>query len=100
MGYRYPGDEQMAAIEVSPISGRKLANAAIRRAGRVGNPYALGPRRKPAGIGTLHCRGPGKAQINVAFLVAGPPRAVSAVIGFDDEAAAKQATSLIQKAAK
>jgi hypothetical protein len=102
MGYRHPAAEGRAAIEVFPITGKKLA-AAARAAG-------LGP----ATIATLLVEGDNKpgcgyaiakmiaaGGINIAFFVAqviGKKFAV--VIGFDTEDDAKKAAPLIKKAAK
>jgi len=78
MGYRYPGPSTKAAVEIYPVAGKKLTDAA-RRAGL-----------SPASI----------AGINMTFLVAQVlGRRYSAVVGFDTEADAGAAAALIKKAA-
>jgi hypothetical protein len=102
MGYRYRGEGQKAAIEVCPVSGRKSTAAA----GKVGLAASAIPTlliqgdNKP-GMGHAIAQAIAEAGINVAFLVAQVlDDRFSAVMGFDDEAASKQATTLIKKAVK
>jgi hypothetical protein len=101
MGYRFPGQESQAAIEVYPVSGRKMQQAA-RSAGL-----------RPSGIPTLLLEGENRpalghalaqaladAGINLAFLVAQViGRRYLAVIGFESEADARRAGAIIKKAA-
>ncbi len=102
MGYRFPGDEQNAAIEVAPVSGKKVAKAA-GEAGLSACPIpalVVQGDNKP-GMGHAVAEALAAAEINVAFLVAQVlDGRFSAVIGFDDEAASAKATPLIKKAAK
>lgn len=101
MGYRLPGIEAKAAIEIYPISGRKMAAA------------ATGAGLADAAIPTILVEGdnkPGLAHkiaqtiadtgVDLSFFVAQAiGRKYSAVIGFENAADAKKAASLIKKAA-
>jgi hypothetical protein len=100
MGYREPGEAQ-AVIELFPVGGKKLT-AAMAGAG-------LGPSAIPtllvtgdnrAGLCEGMARGVADAGINIAFVVAqAVGRQFSAVFGFESEADAARATTLIKKAA-
>jgi hypothetical protein len=99
MGYRYPGNEGKAAIELYPISGRKLA-AAAKAAGIEPSPTPAllveGDNRP--GLGHAIAQAIAEAAINVAFLVAQViGRRYSAVIGFETAEEAKKAATLIKK---
>ena len=102
MGYRYSGDGNKAAIEVAPVSGRK-STAAASKAGlsAAGTAALLVQGDNRPGLGHAIARAIAEAGINVTFLVAQviEPR-FSAVIGFEDETEAKEATALIKKAVK
>ena len=102
MGYRYPGDEDKAAIEVCPVSGKKsttIASEAGLAASAIPTLLVQGDNRP--GLGHAIAAALAEAEINVTFLVAQViDERFSAVIGFEDEAASKQATALIKKAAK
>ena len=101
MGYRYPGKETRAAIELYPVSGKKVTDA------------ASGAGLAPSAIPALLVEGddkPGLAHdlaqtlagvgINMSFFVAqAVGRKFSAILGFDTEADAKNAVPLIKKAA-
>ena len=102
MGYRYHGDEHKAAIEVCPVSGRK-STAAASKAGLAASaiPTLLVQGDNRPGLGHAIAQAVAEAGINVTFLVAQVIDArFSAVMGFEDEAASKQATTLIKKAVK
>jgi hypothetical protein len=100
MGYREPGEAQ-AVIELFPVGGKKLT-AAMAAAG-------LGPSAIPtllvtgdnrAGLCEAMARGVADAGINMAFVVAqAVGKQFSAVFGFESEADAARATTLIKKAA-
>jgi hypothetical protein len=101
MGYRYPNGRK-AAIEICPVSGKKTA-AAAEKAGLAasGIPTLLvqGPDRPGLGHGIAQAMA--DAGINLGFLVAQVVGdQFSAVIGFEDEAEAQKAVTLIKKAAK
>jgi len=102
MGYRYPGEENKAAIEVCPVSGKKPATAASK-VGLAASamPTLLVQGENRPGLGHAIAQAIAEAGINVTFLVAQViGTQFSVVIGFQDEAAAKSATALIKKAAK
>ncbi len=102
MGYRYPGDGHKAVIEVCPVSGKKSTTAASK-AGLAASaiPTLLVQGDNRPGLGHAIAQAVAEAGINVTFLVAQVIDAqFSAVMGFDDEAASKQATTLIKKAVK
>jgi hypothetical protein len=102
MGYHLHGAADRAVIEVSPVSGKKATSAA----GSAGlaaaeTPTLLVQGDNRPGLGHAVAQAIADAGINIVFLVAQVVDAkFSAVIAFEDEAAAKQATSLIKKAAK
>jgi hypothetical protein len=101
MGYRFPGSEGKAAIEIYPVSGKKLTTA------------AAGTGLAASGIPTLLVEGDNKPGLahriaqtladsgaDMSFFVAqAMGRRYSAVIGFENEADAKKAATLIKKAA-
>jgi len=102
MGYRHPTAEGKAAIEVFPITGRKLVAAA----GAAGLSAAAIPTllvegdNKP-GLGHAIAQTIAAAGINIAFLVAQViGEMFAAVIGFETEDDAKAAAPLIKKAAR
>ena len=100
MGYRYPGEESRAAIELYPVSGKKAA-AAARDAGLSASeiPTLLVEGDDKPALGYAISRAIADAGINLAFLVAQViGRRYSAVIGFDTEADAKKAAGLIKRA--
>ena len=102
MGYRYPGDESKAAIEVFPVAGKKQMTAA-QRAG-------LTPAEFPAllvegddrpGLGHRFATAVSDRGINLTFLVAQVVgRKYSAIFGFETKEDAKAAAAVIKKAAK
>ena len=102
MGYRFPGEGNRAAIEVCPVTAKK-STAAAARAGLVASdiPTLLVQGENMPGLGHAIAQAVAEAGINVMFLVAQVIDArFSVVIGFEDEAASKEATTLIKKAAK
>jgi hypothetical protein len=97
MGYRYPGNETQAAIELFPVDG-KQASAAAKRAG-------LAPADIPAFI-VSGANKPGRVYslvkrisdggINLAFVSAqAVGKKFSAVMGFEKESDAKRAEAII-----
>lgn len=99
MGYRYPGNEAKAAIEVFPVKGKKSA-AAAQAAGMktpsISTLLVEGDNRM--GLGHLIAQGLAGAGINVDFFVAQViGRKYSAVIGFETPEDARKATMLIKK---
>jgi predicted amino acid-binding ACT domain protein len=102
MGYRHPGDESKAAIEVCPVTGKKSLTAA-RAAGLAASsiPTLLVEGDNQPGLGSAISQAIAEAGINLSFLVAQVVGTrFSAVIGFEDEEASRKASSLIKKVAK
>jgi hypothetical protein len=102
MGHHPHGVPDTAVIELCPISGKKVTTVA----GKVGLTAATIPTllvqgdNRP-GLGHDIAHAIAEAGINITFLVAQViGTQFSAVIALPDEAAAKQATTLIKKAAK
>ena len=101
MGYRYPGDETKAAVELYPIASKKSTGVA-QQAGLSASsiPTLLVEGDNRAGLGHAISQAISAAGVNLAFLVAQVVgRKYSAVIGFESEVDAKTATALIKKAA-
>lgn len=102
MGYRYPGHEEKAAIELHPIAGKKLT-AAAQRAGLndASIPTLLVQGENKPGLGHAIAQAIADGGINLDFLVAQVVEGrYSAVLGFDSGADLKKATPLIKKAAQ
>jgi len=100
MGYRIPGAENRAAIEVYPVSGKKVT-AAARSVGLSdsGIPALLVDGDDRTGLGAAIARGVAEAGINMIFLMAQVVgRRYSAILGFESSADAKKAASVIKKA--
>ena len=100
MGYRFPGNETKAAIEVYPVSGKKATNAASSAglsASTIPTLLVEGDNRQ--GLGKAIAEAMAEAGINLGFLVTQViGRRYSSVIGFESEEDAKRATGLIKKA--
>lgn len=101
MGYRFPGNETRGAIELYPVTGRKLT-AAAKTAGLEASaiPTLLLEGDNQPGLGHAIGQAIAEAGINLAFFVAQViGKRYSAVIGFDKPEDAKKAASLIKKTA-
>jgi len=102
MGYRFPQAPERAAIELYPITGKRLT-AAAQQAGLTEAkdiPCLLVEGDNRAGLGAAIGRGLADAGINVAFLMAQVlGRKFTAAIGFDDESAATNGARIIKQAA-
>lgn len=100
MGYSMPGDETKSVIEVYPVTGRKAMSGAQNAGlGASKIPSLLVEGDNKPGLGHSIAKAIGDARINIAFLVAQVVgRRYSAVIGFDSEDDARNATTLIKKA--
>ena len=101
MGYRYPGQGGRAAIEVSPVVGRK-ATVAAQGAGLAPAPIPtlLVQGDDQPGLGYALAEAMAAAGINLNFLVAQVVDGrYSAIFGFDSDAEADMASGLIKKAA-
>lgn len=101
MGYRYPGHEEKAAIELYPIANRKLVTAAENAGLKASSiPTLLVEGDNKPALGHAIANAVAGAGINLNFLVAQVlGRRYSAVIGFDSEADLKKAVPLIKRAA-
>jgi hypothetical protein len=102
MGYCYPGDRTKAAVELFPVTGKK-ATAAAQSAGLApsGIPALHVEGENRPGLGHVVTRALADGGVNLDFLVAQViGRKYSAVIGFEHDADADKAISLIKKAAK
>ena len=100
MGYRYPGNEARAAIELYPISGKKVS-AAAAEAGLAASsiPTLLVEGDDKPGLGLAIAKAIADAGVNMAFFVAQVVgRRYAAVVGFDSDADAKTAAGLVKKA--
>jgi hypothetical protein len=100
MGYKVPGEKTRAVLELWPMTGRKLSQAA-ERAGLSPShtPTLLVTGDNRAGLGYAIARAIADAGISLSFLVAQVAgRKYSAVFGFESEADAKKAVGLIRKA--
>ena len=100
MGYRYPGNETKAAIELYPVSGKRVTVAASQ-AGLAPSSIAtlfVEGDDKP-GLGLAIAEAIAGAGVSMTFFVAQViGRRYSAVIGFGSDADAKTAARLIKKA--
>jgi len=102
MGYALPGLSERAAIEVYPVNGKKVVNAA-GAAGLSASPIAclLVEGDDRPGLGAGMARGIAERGINVSFLMAETVgRKFSAIFGFQSDADAATATKAIKAAAK
>ncbi len=100
MGYRYPGDESRAAIEVCPIAGKKIV-AAAGAAGLSASaiPALIVQGEDRPGLGCSLARSLADAGINMSFQVAQVlGRRFTAVFGFESQDDAKRAMSLVKRA--
>jgi hypothetical protein len=102
MGYRHPGHEAKATVEMYPVAGKKLTRAAgAAGLGATSIPTLLVEGDDKPGLGHAITKAVADAGININFLVAQViGKKFSAVIGFDDEADAKKASALVKKAAQ
>lgn len=101
MGYRYPGAGDKAAIEVYPVSGKKLS-AAASGAGLKDSaiPTLLVEGDNKPALGQAIAQAMAAAGINLSFIVAQViGRKYAAVIGFENAADAKKGAQIVKKAA-
>jgi hypothetical protein len=101
MVYRFP-DARKGAVEVHPVSGRKLISIATSR-GFAPSPGPVllveGDNRK--GLGSVLTKALGDAGISVSFLMAQiVGLRYAALLGFRNDNDAAKAANLIKKAAK
>jgi len=101
MGYRLPGHEGKAVIEVYPVSGKEVSAAALERGLAASSiPTLLVEGDNRPGLGHKIAQTIADAGVDVSFFVAQAiDRRFSAVVGFATEDTAKKAAALIKKAA-
>ena len=100
MAYRYPGDETKAAIELYPVAGKK-PTAAAKGAGLSASslPTLLVEGDNKPGLAHRIAQAIADAGVDLSFFVAqAVGRRYTAVIGFETDADAKKAATLIKKA--
>jgi len=101
MGYRYPGNEAKAVIELHPVAGKKVTSAA-EQAGLAASSIAtllVEGDNKP-GLAHKIAQAVADAGVNLTSLVAQAlGKGFVAAVGFETEADAKKAAGLIKKAA-
>jgi len=100
MGYRLPGNEGKAAIEIYPVSGRKMTTAATGTGlAASAIPTLLVEGDNKAGLAHKIAQTIAEAGFDLSFFVAQAiGRRYSAIIGFANDADAKRAATLIKKA--
>jgi hypothetical protein len=102
MGYAMPGDATRAAIEVYPITGKRLIDAA-KVAGLSESSIAclLVEGDDRPGLGARMARAIARENVNISFVMAETiGRKFSAVFGFQNDSDAATATRAIKSAAK
>jgi hypothetical protein len=102
MGYRIPGQEGRAVIELAPVASRK-ATAAAQQAGLSPSdiPTLVVQGDNRAGLGQELAQEMGNAGINMAFLVAlVVGRRYSGVFGFESDEDARKAAEIIKRSAR
>ena len=100
MGYRLPGEESRAAIELYPVTGKKATDAA-RSIGLAasGIPSLLVEGDNRPGLGHAIANAIADANINMSFVLAQVVgRRYSAVFGFENESDAAKASGVVKKA--
>jgi len=100
MGYRLPGNEAKAAIEIYPVSGKKVRDAATGTGlADSAIPTLLVEGDNKPGLAHKIAQTIAEAGADLSFFVAlAIGRRYSAVIGFANDADAKKAATLIKKA--
>jgi hypothetical protein len=101
MGYRLPGNEDKAALEIYPVSGKKMTAVATGRGlAASAIPTLLVEGDNKPGLAHKIAQTIAEAGADLSFFVAlAIGRRYSAVIGFASDADAKKAATLIKKAA-
>jgi hypothetical protein len=99
MGYRIPGRESKAVVEVYPVTGKKVTAAAQSAGlGGVVFPALLVQGDNEPGLGHKLSQAIAGAGINLSFFVAQVIEGrYSAVIGLDNDEDAKKVTSIARK---
>ena len=101
MGYRYPGDQGKAAIELHPVSGKKAIEAAqLTGLAPSSIPTVLVQGDNRPGLGHAIAKALADAGINLNFVLAQVVgRKYAAVFGLENDSDAAKAIALIRKAA-
>jgi hypothetical protein len=101
MGYRIPGQEDRAVIELAPVQGRRSTSAAQGAGLRPSDiPTLVVQGDNRAGLGHRLAQEMGNAGINMAFLVAlVVGRRYAGVFGFESQEDAKKAAEIIKRSA-
>jgi hypothetical protein len=101
MGYRYPGNESKAAIELYPVTGRKTTAAAEAAGFRAADiPCLLVEGDNKPGVAQTIAKAVSDAKINMSFIVAqAVGKRYSAIFGFENDADTRKAAAVIKKAA-
>ena len=100
MGYRLPGQETRAAIEVHPVSGKK-GTAAAQAVGLTESaiPTLLVEGDNRPALGHALAKAIADANINLSFVLAQVVgRRYSAVLGFENDGDAARAVGIVRKA--
>jgi len=101
MGYRLPGEEKRAAVELYPVAGRaitKAAQAAGLEASSIPTLLIEGDNR--SGLGHAIAQAVADAGINLAFFIAQVVgRRYSAVVGLETAEDAKKTATIIKRTA-
>lgn len=99
MGYRIPGRESKAVVEVYPVTGKKVTAAAQSAGlGGVEFPALLVQGDNEPGLGHKLSQAIADAGINLSFFVAQVIEGrYSAVIGLDNDEDAKKVASIARK---
>jgi hypothetical protein len=101
MGYRIPGQEDRAVIELAPVVGRKSSAAAAEAGLHPSDiPTLIVEGDNRVGLGRQLAEEMGEAGINLAFLVAlVVGRRYSGVFGFESDADAQKAADILKRSA-
>jgi len=99
MGYRFPTTPERSAVELYPVSGRRVTEAAGRGGLAASDiPCVLVEGDNRPGWGAQMARALADAGINIAFVMAQViGRRFAAALGFENDAAAAEAMKIIKK---
>jgi hypothetical protein len=100
MGYRIPGRESQAVVELAPVEDRKQTSAAEQAGLRPSDiPTLVVQGDNRPGLGYALARELGQAGVNMAFLVAlVVGRRYSGVFGFESQEDAAKAAEILRRA--
>jgi hypothetical protein len=99
MGYRFPTTPERSAVELYPVGGRRVTEAARQRGLAASDiPCLLVEGDNRPGWGAEMARAVADAGINIAFVMAQViGRRFAAVLGLENDAAAAEAMKIIKK---